>query len=416
MPQKPLYRMKHFTYRHTMYACFIGYFVQAVIVNFAPLLFLTFQNAYGIPLSEITLLIAVNFGLQLTVDLFSVLFVDRLGYRRAAILAHLLCALGLISMTVLPECLPDPFAGILLSVMLYAMGGGLLEVLISPIVEACPNDNKSKAMSLLHSFYCWGCVAAIVLSTVFFAAFGTENWKFLALLWAALPLGNALFFARVPIASLLPDGEKGMTLPQLAHQPVFWTMLLMMMAAGASEQAVAQWASAFAEQGLGISKTAGDLAGPALFCLLMGVSRLLYGKYGEKLPLTRCMLLSSALCIAAYALISFSKSPVPALAGCGLCGFAVGIMWPGTFSMASAALPRGGTGLFALLALAGDLGCSLGPALVGTVSDCLGDDLKRGIVSASLFPVLLTVCLLLRIKKSGTDTASAKASSKNRPE
>lgn len=382
-----------------MYACFIGYFVQAVIVNFAPLLFLTFQKTYGIPLGKVTLLIAVNFGLQLTVDMLSVFFVDRIGYRRAAILAHGLCAAGLVAITALPDLLPDPFLGILFSVMLYAMGGGLLEVLISPIVEACPNDNKSKAMSLLHSFYCWGCVAVIVLSTAFFAAFGTENWKLLALLWALLPLGNALFFSQVPIMSLLPDGEKGMTLPQLAKQPVFWMMLVMMMTAGASEQAVAQWASAFAEQGLGVSKTIGDLAGPAFFCTLMGVSRLLYGKYGDRLPLPRCLVVCGGLCVLSYAMITFSPSPIPALIGCGLCGFAVGIMWPGTFSMAAAALPRGGTGLFALLALAGDLGCSVGPALVGTASGFFGDDLKSGIVFASIFPILMIACILLRRRK-----------------
>ena len=376
-------------YEKTVHACFTGYIIQAVINNFVPLLFLTFQDTYGIPLSKITMLVTVNFGLQLLVDLVSVGFVDRIGYRVSMVIAHILSAIGLISLAVLPGLFSDAFFGILLSVMIYAVGGGLLEVLVSPVVEACPTDHKEQTMSLLHSFYCWGHVGVVLVSTVFFRVCGIGNWKALALIWALLPLFNAFVFARVPMASLIEEGEKGLSIRELAGMKIFWVFMLMMTCAGASEQAVSQWASTFAEKGLGVSKTVGDLAGPLAFALLMGSARAFYGKYGEKIDLDKFMAGSSLLCVAAYLCISLVPSPVLGLAGCAVCGLSVGIMWPGTFSKAAASIPRGGTALFALMALAGDLGCSGGPTVVGMVSSCFGDDLKKGILVAVLFPVLL---------------------------
>lgn len=381
-------------YQKTVYACFIGYIVQAVVNNFVPLLFLTFQSTYGIPLQKITLLVTFNFGLQLLVDLLSVSFVDRIGYRASMVLAHILAAVGLLLLTVLPEMTPDPFVGLLLAVMVYAVGGGLLEVLVSPVVESCPTDNKEKTMSLLHSFYCWGHVGVVFLSTVFFRAFGMESWKVLAVLWAVIPLFNTVLFIRVPIAPLMAEGEKGMSLKELFGCRIFWLLVLMMVCSGASEQAVSQWASALAERDLGIPKAIGDLAGPMTFAVFMGASRAFYGKYGDRIDLGKFMKISTCLCLASYLLIA--RVPVPALGlvGCGLCGLSVGIMWPGTFSMAAASLRRGGTALFAMLALAGDLGCSGGPTLVGLVSGTFGDDLRLGILAAIVFPVLLLVCLM----------------------
>lgn len=376
-------------YQKTLYACFIGYIVQAIVNNFAPLLFLTFQSTYQIPLSKITMLVTINFGLQLFVDLVSVKFVDKIGYRISMLIAHLFATAGIVALAVLPEVLPDPFAGLLVSVMIYAIGGGLLEVLVSPVVEACPTDNKEKAMSLLHSFYCWGHVGVVLISTLFFRLFGIENWKLLACVWALVPLFNTFLFARVPIASLIEEGEKGYTLRQLARQKLFWVFLLMMVCAGASEQSVSQWASVFAEKGLGVSKVVGDLAGPMAFAVLMGSSRAFYGKFGDKMNLDKFMVGSSILCVLSYLCISLVPSPVMGLIGCGICGLSVGIMWPGTFSKASAALPRGGTAMFALMALAGDLGCSGGPTLVGMISSSFGEDLKKGILMAILFPILL---------------------------
>lgn len=378
-------------YKSTIYACFVGYIVQAVVNNFTPLLFLTFQDTYRIPLSSITILVTINFGLQLLVDLLSVGFVDRIGYRVSILLAHGFATVGILALAVLPELTPDPFIGLMIAVIIYAIGGGLLEVLVSPIMEACPTDNKEKAMSLLHSFYCWGHVGVVLISTLFFRIFGIENWKILACVWALVPLCNGFFFAKVPIASLIKEGEQGYTVRQLAGQKLFWIFLLMMVCAGASEQAVSQWASTFAEKGLGVSKTVGDLAGPMAFAILMGTARAFYGKFGDKINLDKFMIGSSILCLASYLCISLVPSPVMGLIGCAVCGLSVGIMWPGTFSKAAAALPKGGTALFALMALAGDLGCSGGPTLVGMVSSGFGDDLKKGILMAAVFPVLLTV-------------------------
>ena len=377
-----------------MNACFIAYIVQAIINNFVPLLFLRFQEGYGIPLSKITLLVTVNFGIQLAVDLASAGFVDRIGYRASMLIAHICAAAGLLSLTVLPEAFSDPFVGLLLSVIIYAVGGGLLEVLVSPVVESCPTENKEKAMSLLHSFYCWGHVAVVLISTVFFRIFGISNWKILAIGWAAVPRANLFRFAKAPIASLMKEGEQGLTLRELLSQKIFWVFLLMMVCAGASEQSVSQWASAFAEKALGVGKTVGDLAGPMAFAVLMGISRAFYGKYGDKIDLDRFMGGSAILCILSYLCISLIPIPAAGLIGCAVCGLSVGIMWPGAFSRASAAIRRGGTAMFAFLALAGDLGCSGGPTLVGLVSSRFGNNLRAGILAAILFPVLLLLGIL----------------------
>ena len=388
-----------YSYDCTMRACFIGYIVQAIVNNFVPLLFLTFQRTYHIPLQQITLLVTFNFGIQLLTDLLSVAFVDRMGYQASMVLAHILSAMGLICLTVLPEWMGHPFAGILISVIVYAVGGGLLEVLVSPVVEACPSTHKEKAMSMLHSFYCWGHVGVVLFSSIFFKLAGIENWKLLAVLWAVIPILNALVFTRVPIAPVLPEGEEGMTIGTLFQNRTFWLLFVMMICAGASEQSVSQWASLFAEKGLGISKTAGDLAGPMAFAVLMGASRAFYGNYGEKINLDRFMTVSSVLCILSYLCLVFMPVPVLSLAGCALCGLSVGILWPGTFSRASKALPAGGTALFALLALGGDIGCSGGPTLVGMVSGMCKGNLKAGILAALIFPVLLLTGAKFETKK-----------------
>lgn len=394
-------------YRKTIYACFVGYIVQAIINNFVPLLFLTLQSTYHIPLSKITMLVTINFGLQLLIDLLSVTFVDKIGYRASMLIAHICAAVGLILLPFLPEVMPDPFWGILIAVTIYAIGGGLLEVLVSPVVEACPTDNKEQAMSLLHSFYCWGHVGVVLISTVFFQLFGIGNWRILAVIWALVPLCNGIAFTKVPIASLIEEGEKGFSLKELAKQKIFWVFMLMMLCAGASEQAVSQWASTFAEKGLGVSKTIGDLAGPMAFAILMGTARAFYGKYGEKLDLDRFMIGSSILCMASYLCISLVPSPIFGLIGCGVCGLSVGIMWPGTFSKASASISRGGTAMFAMMALAGDLGCSGGPTMVGMISSAFGDDLKKGILTAICFPLLLLVGILMCRGYSGEENTAA---------
>ena len=382
-------------YRRTVRACFVGYIVQAIINNLAPLLFLTFQSQYGIPLSKITLLITINFCLQLTIDCASVYFIDRIGYRASALLAHSFSAIGLIMLSVLPRVLPDPYVGLLCAVCFYAVGGGLLEVIISPIVEACPTENKARTMSILHSFYCWGSAAVIVLSTLFLKAFGTASWQILAPLWAILPIANGIVFLKTPIAPLIAEGEEGLKPRALLSSRTFWLLAMLMVCAGACEHGVSEWASSFAEKGLGISKIMGDLAGPTIFALLMGASRAIYGRLLHRFRLRTMMLFSGALCAAAYLTVGLIANPVAGLLGMALCGFAVGVMWPGTFSIAAAEIRNGGTAMFALLALAGDLGCVSGPTLAGMVAGMANDSLRIGILSSGIFPIMLIVGLLL---------------------
>lgn len=386
-------------FKTTMVACFTGYIVQAIINNFIPLLFVTLQNTYEIPLSRITMLVTINFAVQLIVDLLAAAFVDKIGYRVSIVMAHVFCAAGLVLLTVLPDLLPDAFAGILISVIIYAIGGGLIEVLISPIMESCPTDNKESAMSLLHSFYCWGHVGVVLISTAFFGLAGIGNWRILACVWAVIPVANAVVFIKTPMAPLIAEGEKGMPARELFRNKTFWFLMLLMLCAGASEQSVSQWASTFAENGLGVSKAVGDLAGPMAFAVLMGSARAFYGKFGEKINLDRFMIGSGILCVCAYLLISLAPSPVLSLIGCALCGLSVGIMWPGSFSKAAASIRTGGTAMFAMLALAGDLGCSGGPTLVGLVSSVAGNNLKIGILAAIVFPVIPVIGMLVQHRK-----------------
>lgn len=381
--------MKEMNYGHTIRACFTGYIVQAIVNNFIPLLFVYFHTHYNIPMGSITFLVTANFGIQLVVDFLSAGFVDKIGYRASAVIAHLCVVAGFVSLILLPDIMSAPFAGIMIAVTVYAIGGGLLEVIVSPMVEACPTDNKESVMSLLHSFYCWGHVAVVCVSTIYFAVFGIENWKALALILALIPLANGIIFVKVPIYKLVEDAGEGLGLKQIVSSGVFWVLVLMMACSGACEQAVSQWSSAFAEAGLGVDKTLGDLAGPMFFAVMMGSARVLYSKKAQKIKTEVFMGASAALCIASYLLISLSPLPALSLIGCGICGFSVGVMWPGTFSMASAVMRKGGTMMFAFLALAGDLGCSGGPTFVGWIAGKNGDSLQMGILAAVVFPAAL---------------------------
>ena len=380
-------------YRKTLWACYLGFITQAITSNFAPLLFLTFHNDYQISLGQIALIPTAFFLTQLVVDAFCARYVDRIGYRRAVVASQIAAGLGLIGLAFLPDILPDPFVGVIICVIVYAIGSGLIEVLCSPIVEACPFDHKEKVMSLLHSFYCWGSVGVVLVSTLLFAAFGVQNWRWVACLWALVPLANVFNFLTCPIEHLVEDG-KGMSIGQLCRAPIFWVAVALMVCSGASELAMAQWASAFAESALGLSKTLGDLAGPCLFAITMGISRVMYGKYGEKVELTHFMLGSGALCLVCYVLASMTANPVWGLVGCVACGFSVGIMWPGTLSISSARMPLGGTALFALLAMAGDLGGAFGPSLVGYATQLAGDNLRVGLRLGCIFPIGLMIGLL----------------------
>ena len=386
-------------YKATVSACYIGYITQAIVNNFAPLLFVTFNKEFGVSLDKIASIVSINFGIQLIVDLLSAKIVDKIGYRKMIVAAHIFSAAGLAGLGFFPYIVPSHYVGILIATAFSAIGGGLIEVLISPIVQACPVDAKSSAMSLLHSFYCWGHIFVVLLSTGFFALSGVASWRYLAYIWAIIPILNTMLFSRVTIYPLMAENEKGMTIKELFKSGTFWALSILMTCSGASEQGISQWASAFAEEGLGVSKAVGDLAGPCAFALFMGLARVLHSKIDKKIDLQKFMIFSSLLCICAYLLASLGQNAIISLIGCGLCGFSVGVMWPGTFSIAARACPAGGTALFALLALAGDLGYALAPYTVGLSSSLQGDDLKKGILTAVIFPTTLVLTLILSHKK-----------------
>ena len=381
-------------YKKTLIACYLGFITQAIAANFAPLLFLKFHKDYGIPLGKIALISTMFFLTQLIIDVLCAKYVDRIGYRKSVVASEVCFAAGLVGLAFLPEMFSDPFIGIIISVIVYAIGSGLLEVLGSPIVEACPFEHKEAVMSLLHSFYCWGSVGVVVLSTLFFAVFGIDNWKWLACIWALLPLYNIYNFATCPIEHLTEEGQ-GMKIGSLLRVPLFWVSIILMVCAGASELSMAQWASAYAESALGLSKTIGDLAGPCMFAVTMGISRVIYGKYGDKMDLMKFMLGSGSLCLVCYLMASISPNPVVGLIGCIVCGFSVGIMWPGTISISSKQLPTGGTAMFALLAMAGDLGGAFGPSLVGNITQQANDNLQKGMLAGCVFPLVLIIALLI---------------------
>lgn len=387
-------------YDRTVIACFVGYITQAVINNFMPLLFVTFATTLGIDMARLSSLITVNFVTQLVVDVLAGKLVDRIGYKRCIIAAHVAALSGLLMLGLAPTRVSDSYAAILVAIFLYALGGGLIEVMVSPIVEACPSEHKDKAMSLLHSFYCWGQLGTVVISTLFLFVFGAGSWPVLACLWAVVPVVGIAMFAGAPMPRIVPEGTAVMRFADLARRPVFLLMFLMMLCAGAAEQGMSQWASAFAESGLGVTKIVGDLAGPAMFALMMGLSRTIYGVLGHRLNLAAFIAGSSVLCVAMYLTAALAAAPVAGLAACAITGFSVGIMWPGTFSMAADAMPGGGTLMFALLAVAGDLGCAGGPAVVGFVASANGDDLRTGLLFGSVFALILLICVLTMVRRS----------------
>ena len=379
-------------YNKTKQACYLGFVTQAIVANFTPLLFIAFHREYDIPIASLALIPAVFYIVQLITDLLCAKF-KNIDYRKSIIASEVTAALGLVGMAFLPGLVQNPMVGILICVSVYAVGSGLIEVLCSPIIEACPFPNKEGMMSLLHSFYCWGAVGVIVGSTLFFTLFGLDNWRILACLWALLPLYNIFNFATCPIEPIVQDSE-GMSMGQLLGNKTFWLFLILMVAAGASESSMAQWTSAFAEASLGVDKAIGDLAGPCGFAFCMGLGRMWYGKKGQRLDLSAYMTGAGILCFVTYLTASLSPIPFVAFAGCMISGLAVGIMWPGSISLTSARMPGGGTALFALLALAGDMGGTLGPSLVGVGTQAGNNDIQSGLLAASVFPVILVICLI----------------------
>ena len=381
-------------YGKTKLACYLGFVTQAISANFTPLLFLMFHQTYGISFSGIALISVVFYVTQLITDLICAKIADQIGYRPCMVAAEITSAIGLVGLSFVPDLFSNHLLGILICDVIYAVGSGLIEVLCSPIIEACPFENKARMMSFLHSFYCWGSVGVIIGSTLFFSVFGMAHWRILAIFWALIPLYNVYHFLTCPIEPIVEDGA-GMAMTQLLKMKKFWLFILLIIAAGASEIAMAQWASAFVESALHVSKAVGDLAGPCGFAIWMGLSRILYGKFGDKIDLTVFMIISGAICFAGYLLAATANIPVMGLIGCMACGFSVGIMWPGSISITSKAIPTGGTAMFALLALAGDVGGTVGPAVVGNVSQIAGDHLQAGLLAGIGFPLILIICVVL---------------------
>lgn len=383
-----------YTYKHTLRACYLGYITQAIVNNLAPLLFIIFQNQYHISFEMIGRLILINFGTQIVADILSVKYVDRIGYRKAAVMAHIFCSIGLMSLGVLPLIMPVPYMGLVIAVMIYAIGGGIIEVLVSPIVEFLPGDEKASAMSLLHSFYCWGQVGVVLLTTLLLKVIGSSYWFVLPILWAFIPLYNIKNFLKVPIIEPHEDAPT-MSIGELLSTRGFVIALLLMLCAGASEITMSQWSSLFAEKGLQVPKVVGDLLGPCLFAVLMGIGRSIYGIWGHKINLNRALMASGILCVICYAVTIFVQNPFISLLGCAVTGLSVSLMWPGTFSLTSATYPMGGTAMFGMLAIFGDIGAAVGPWIAGVVSDAVGLGLKAGLLVAIVFPIMLVIGVML---------------------
>lgn len=392
-------------YTSTKIACYTGYFVQAIINNLAPLFYVIFQDEFGINYTKISWLIMINFVTQLVVDILSVKVIAKLGYRTSIVLAHVFSAVGLFLLGNLPRAMDNHYLGLIIPIIIYATGSGLIEVLVSPIVEGLPLENKSGEMSLLHSFYCWGQMSVVLLTTIAIRFVGSENWVYAPMLWAVIPFINMFAFMRVPIFPPVPEGKDEMKVGELFKNKTFLLLCVLMLCSGASELTMSQWASTFAEKSLGVDKLTGDLLGPCLFALLMASARVAFGLLGDKIDIRKVLTFSAVLCVAAYLTVTLSPSPILSFVGCGLCGLSVATMWPGVFSFAAKLFPRGGTALFAMLAVFGDFGCAFGPWLAGIVSDTVRassislDPLKAGILTLVILPVTMIVTLRIISRK-----------------
>ncbi len=384
------------SYKSTKSACYIGYIVQAIVNNFLPILFIVFQKKYGLGYEKLGRIILVNFLIQILSDTITPIIVRAIGYRGCAILCHGLCATGLVMLSVLPTVIGDTYVAILLSVIIYAFGSGIIEVIISPMIELIPTKNKAANMAFLHSFYCWGQAFTVVCTTLLVSVFGFLNWNFIPLIWATVPFINMFFFIKVPVIEPKKETEK-IKNNKFFISREFICFVVFMLCAGTSEVTMAQWASMFVQQGLGINKVTGDILGPCLFAIAMGIGRVFFGVLSGKFSYRKALVLNNILCFLCYIVVAFCKSPIPCLIACALCGFSVSLSWPGTYSLASARFPNGGTVMFSAFALFGDLGCSLGPWLLGLIADMY--DLQTGFFVCSVFPLVMVITALFVLKE-----------------
>ncbi len=416
------------SYSGTKKASYVAFIVQAINNNIAPLLFVVFHFQFNIPIAQLGLLAALNFGVQLLTDVVAMFVVDKIGYRKPIVIANALSALGLALLAVLPMIM-DPFAGICIAIIIYAMGGGLIEVLASPIIEHLPTPKEAKAssMAMLHSFYCWGQLLVVVVTTLLIAQFGREHWMWLPLMWAVIPLINTLIFARVPLPQTVAEDQR-MSLKEMVGTPLFLSALVLMLTGGAAELTMVQWSSFFAEQGIGVSKETGDLLGIGLFSILMGVTRFSFGIWGHKLDLAKLLMLSSFGAGLCYIVAATSSVAIVSLLACALCGMMIALLWPGTMSLTAARFPYGAAAMFGVLALAGDAGGTLGPAAVGVLADFAsgplsalaavlpgdnGSGLRTGILLSAIVPFVFTYTVWRFSKNNRTNTVDLAESSAN---
>lgn len=381
----------------TKLACYVGYVVQAVINNFLPILFIALQDVYGLGYERLARLIIFNFASQIAVDFSAPKIVALFGYRKSAALSQAMAALGLVSMGILPRIMSNTYLAIIISIIIYAIGSGMMEVIISPIIEMLPTKNKSGNMAFLHSFYCWGQAFTIIVTTLLVTVFGYKGWANIPLIWAVIPFLNTFSFFKVPVIE--PKGEeKGDSFKSLASSKRFIIYMVMMFCGGACEIAMAEWASLFAQQALGISKVIGDLAGPCAFALFMGTGRVLYGWISKKVDFRKTVIVMSLLCFICYLTVAFCKIPAFSLIACAACGFSVSLFWPGVLSEGAKDFKRGGSVMYGVFALCGDTGCSAGPWIIGIIADRLG--LNFGFSVAAIFPVIMIIATVLLIKNN----------------
>lgn len=382
-------------YLPTKLAGYVGFIVQAIVNNFLPILFIVFQDVYGLGYEKLGRLIVINFATQMFIDFITPKIIHKLGYRRAAFLCQFTACVGLCLMAVLPRFMSNTYLAIIISIVFYATGSGLMEVILSPMIEMLPTGNKSGNMAVLHSFYCWGQTVVVPLTTLMVFIFGRENWTYIPLVWAVVPFVNMFTFLRVPIVE--PDSEeKQSTFLELARTPKFVVYMVMMLCAGASEIAMSQWSSLFVEQALGVSKAIGDIVGPCLFALFMALGRVIYASLSKKVSFTRLLIWLNLLCFICYVMVALCHIAVLSLVFCALCGLSVSISWPGIYSAGARTFKTGGAVMFSAFAMCGDTGCALGPGLVGLVAEYT--NLNVGFLVAAVFPLIMVICSIYILK------------------
>lgn len=388
-------------YKSTIRACYIGNLVGALVTNLSPLLFVILMGSYNLSFEQVGRLVLINFFTQIIADLAFSKPVDTYGVRPFITLGHALVFIGFVMFAFSPRLFPhSPYTGLMLATVVFSCGGGLLELLLSAIVQAVPSDAKAAAMSLLHSFYAWGFIVVVVLTFLMLKLFGSANWPWLFLIWSLVPLFNFFNFLRVPLPPQVPDEHRTST-RVLASTPFFIFVVLGIALGGAAEVSMSQWTSAYAETTLGLSKQTGDLLGLCLFAGLLGLGRVLYGTYGKRFDIWRVMFLGSLFAAGCYLVAALSQHPIVSLVACAFCGLGVALLWPGSVTNAAHRFPFAGASMFAILAAGGDTGAAVGPWLLGLIADQIPTDfplspLRVGMVIGTLFPLAMAGCLLIQ--------------------